>query len=402
MLKFGLARQNHSSMSRNVRFDVAKGIAILAVITIHVTGNRSRQIAVEGSQFWWWLRYVNLAAAFAVPCFLLISAWLWTISLERKSDLWEFVKTRFVSLAHPYLLWSLIYITFRTRAGTSEPWPSLSRIGFELSFGKSAYHLYFMVLIAQLILIVPLFAWIFKRFKFSFWAMIAFTVAFEFVVLTIQKQTHLVVSFGSFALGYAPVLLPAIWYGLNPARLESLVDPLNLVNAEQKEVLDSKLGEGVPRKMAFMQQLGLWILSFFACHEYFAVHSRLLDKQPLDGLHVQLSNIIYTASIAWLVVVLSLTLPIHRLIETSLAWLGKNSLAIYLAHPAFLVVLTSPSLARVLPKGYINVPIVWFGTVLISCGFAFAVEKMGLNGILFGQWRRKPPVPPTENPLPAS
>lgn len=389
-------------MSRNVRFDVAKGIAILAVITIHVTGNRSRQIAVEGSQFWWWLRYINLAAAFAVPCFLLISAWLWTISLERKSDLWEFVKTRFVSLAHPYLLWSLIYITFRTRAGASEPWPSLSRIGFELSFGKSAYHLYFMVLIAQLILIVPLFAWIFKRFKFSFWAMIAFTVAFEFVVLTIQKQTHLVVSFGSFALGYALVLLPAIWYGLNPARLESLVDPLNLVNAEQKEVLESKLGEGVPRKMAFMQQMGLWILSFSACLEYFAVHSRLLDKQRLDGLHVQLSNIFYTASIAWLVVVLSLTLPLHRLSETGLAWLGKNSLAIYLAHPAFLVVLTSPSVSRVLPKGYINVPIVWFGTVLISCGFAFAVEKMGLNGILFGQWRRKPPVPPTENPLPAS
>ncbi len=389
-------------MSRNVRFDVAKGIAILAVITIHVTGNRSRQIAVEGSQFWWWLRYINLAAAFAVPCFLLISAWLWTISLERKSDLWEFVKTRFVSLAHPYLLWSLIYITFRTRAGTSELWPSLSRIGFELSFGKSAYHLYFMVLIAQLIIIVPLFAWIFKRFKFSFWAMIAFTVAFEFVVLTIQKQTHLVVSFGSFALGYAPVLLPAIWYGLNPARLESLVDPLNLLNPKHKEVLESKLGEGVPRKMAFMQQMGLWILSFFACLAYFAVHSRLLDKQPLDGLHVQFSNIIYTSSIAWLVVVLSLTLPFHRLVETGLAWLGKNSLAIYLAHPAFLVVLTSPSVSRLLPKGYINVPIVWCGTVLISCGFALAVEKMGLNGILFGQWRRKPPVPPTENPVPAS
>ncbi len=389
-------------MSRNVRFDVAKGIAILAVITIHVTGNRSRQIAVEGSQFWWWLRYINLAAAFAVPCFLLISAWLWTISLERKSDLWEFVKTRFVSLAHPYLLWSLIYITFRTRAGTSEPWPSLSRIGFELSFGKSAYHLYFMVLIAQLILIVPLFAWIFKRFKVGFWAMMAFTVAFEFVVLTIQKQTHLVVSFGSFALGYAPVLLPAIWYGLNPARLESLVDPLNFLNPQEKEVLESKLGKDVHRDAVFMRLMPLGLLAISSFGQYFRVHSMLLDKRTLDGSLVQYANIAYTSGFAWLVVVLSLLLPFQRTVETGLAWLGRNSLAIYLAHPAFLVVLTSPSVSRVLPKGYINVPIVWFGTVLISCGFAIAVEKLGLNGILFGQWRRKPPVPPTENPLPAS
>jgi hypothetical protein len=271
-----------------------------------------------------------------------------------------------------------------------------------LSFGKSAYHLYFMVLIAQLIIIVPLFAWIFKRFKFSFWAMIAFTVAFEFVVLTIQKQTHLVVSFGSFALGYAPVLLPAIWYGLNPARLESLVDPLNFLNPQEKEVLESKLGKNVHRDAVFMRLMPLGLLAISSFGQYFRVHSMLLDKRTLDVSLVQYANIAYTSGFACLVVVLSLLLPFQRSIETGLAWLGKSSLAIYLAHPAFLVVLTSPSVSRVLPKGYINVPIVWFGTVLISCGFAIAVEKMGLNGILFGQWRRKPPVPPTENPLPAS
>ena len=389
-------------MSRNVRFDVAKGIAILAVITIHVTGNRARQIAVEGSQFWWWLRYINLAAAFAVPCFLLISAWLWTISLERKSDLWEFVKTRFVSLAHPYLLWSLIYITFRTRAGTSEPWPSLSRIGFEVSFGKSAYHLYFMVLIAQLILIVPLFAWIFKRFKFSFWAMIAFTVAFEFVILTIQKQTQLVVSFGSFALGYAPMLLPAIWYGLNPTPIDRQIGRLKGNVADDARVDQVQPVEGENRR--HLQWLVVFVLASALVNgiSYLQAHTALLAKRPGAGIGLQELSIAYTSHVAWLVVFLSLLLPVPRTVETSLAWLGKNSLAIYLAHPAFLVVLTSPSVSRLLPKGYINVPIVWFGTVLISCGFAFAVEKMGLNGILFGQWRRKPPVPPTENPLPAS
>jgi fucose 4-O-acetylase-like acetyltransferase len=389
-------------MSRNVRFDVAKGIAILAVITIHVTGNRSRQIAVEGSQFWWWLRYINLAAAFAVPCFLLISAWLWTISLERKSDLWEFVKTRFVSLAHPYLLWSLIYITFRTRAGTFEPWPSLSRIGFELSFGKSAYHLYFMVLIAQLILIVPLFAWIFKRFKVGFWAMMAMTVIVEFAILAIQQRTHVVVSFGSFAPGYAPVLLPAIWLGLNPAQPDSYLSPLNYFGPKDLEQAEPKLGKHFRVKVALTRISVLIAAAIVISAYYFQGNTMLLAKLPLNGVSLQQVSLLYTSVFAWLVVLLSRILPFQRTVETGLAWLGKNSLAIYLAHPAFLVVLTSPSVSRVLPKGYINVPIVWFGTVLISGGFAIAVEKMGLNGILFGQWRRKPPVPPTENPLPAS
>jgi len=211
---------SQSTRVRDVRLDVIKGIAILAVITLHVTGNRSRQVATEGSNFWYALKITNLAMNFAVPAFLIISAYLWTQSFIRRGNLFEFMGTRIVGVAIPYVIWSAFYEVFNGYVIRRTGLPDTSRIISDFEFGKANYHLYFMFLLIQLVVFTPAFALLFKWIRMPFWVALLFSGALQAAVFHLQKTVWHLPSPGSFAGWTILGWLPAVWLATNGRSLK--------------------------------------------------------------------------------------------------------------------------------------------------------------------------------------
>ncbi len=133
---------------RYANFDYLRGLAILAVVTIHVTAPTAVESVTSSI-------IMNQAARFGVPVFIFLSGWGLTVSnsYQRSGNYFTFLKKRLGKLLPAYLLWNLIYLVFRffiqeERIAFGEAVEGLLR-------GTNAPHLYFVPLIALFYLAYP-------------------------------------------------------------------------------------------------------------------------------------------------------------------------------------------------------------------------------------------------------
>lgn len=134
--------------NRMPELDYVRVLAMLGVVTIHVTGafvyqDSAHTLAGMNLAF-----LLNQIVRFAVPMFMILSG----LSLgfgERRSP-GIFWKTRFFKLLPPYLVWSLLYWCFYHRFAHWEG------VGSALLWGTAATHLYFIVITLQFYLLYPL------------------------------------------------------------------------------------------------------------------------------------------------------------------------------------------------------------------------------------------------------
>lgn len=93
---------------RYVNFDYLRGLAILAVMTIHVTAPTAVEDVTSAI-------ILNQTARFGVPVFIFLSGWGLTVSnsYPRADSYFDFLKKRLSKLLPAYLVWNLVYLLFR-------------------------------------------------------------------------------------------------------------------------------------------------------------------------------------------------------------------------------------------------------------------------------------------------
>jgi len=130
--------------------DLARTLAIVAVIIIHVSTSSAYSFTQISPARWWFTIIIDSLSRFAVPTFLMITGLL---LLDPKKDdrLSLFFKKRFTKVIIPLLLWTIIYST-KTSLETGQSLLSLLRA----SVSKPAYyHLWYLYSLTGLYLVIP-------------------------------------------------------------------------------------------------------------------------------------------------------------------------------------------------------------------------------------------------------
>ena len=134
---------------RYKNFDYLRGLAIAAVVLIHVTAPTALAEETGGIIF-------NQITRFGVPVFVFLSGWGLTIaeSYEKSASYLSFLKNRLAKLLPEYVVWNLIYYLFANLVeGESIPISVFIR---GLFLGMNYPHLYFVPLIVLFYVAYPL------------------------------------------------------------------------------------------------------------------------------------------------------------------------------------------------------------------------------------------------------
>jgi surface polysaccharide O-acyltransferase-like enzyme len=307
---------------RDEVFDLAKGVGILAVVTLHVTGRTAGFIHHKFDNDWWALTWVNRFVNFCVPLFLLVSAILLARGLARqeKPDWGRYASRRARAVLYPLLIWTLIYWAYHALfdPGERQPgyWLDIRARAFDLFFGKAHFHLYFLSILLQVCVLLPFLVLLFKRLRLSIWSVTLIAILTQVGFALLQKQV--VFPFpGSTAFWYASTLLPGIWVGMNWRDWNSV------------------------RRVAWPLWAGCAALGF-GIFAYETWHTLLASKLELAADHyygdfLNGSTWLYVLGANFLILAgLSLRTAGGEPIKKVLLRLGEMSLQIYLMHPVLM------------------------------------------------------------------
>lgn len=142
--------------------DIIRGIAIVAVILIHITSTSLDNVA-SGSLSEGFILFINQLSRFAVPAFLFLSGLGLTLSNKLNQGYFQFLWKQVSKIILLYFIWNIVYYLIVSSS------PSL--LGFIKSFilGTNYYHLYYVPIIIFFYVTYPLLV---KLSKKNLWLII--------------------------------------------------------------------------------------------------------------------------------------------------------------------------------------------------------------------------------------
>lgn len=139
-------------MIRKTYIDYLRVLAILAVITIHVTGYYYAKFADIDQISWWFSNLVNSTSRFAVPLFVMISG---VVLLGKPIGTKEFYAKRGFRIFPAIVFWSLFFLAFDFfQEMNFDNFFWMLKIGL-FSEGKAYYHLWYLSMYVCLMFFVP-------------------------------------------------------------------------------------------------------------------------------------------------------------------------------------------------------------------------------------------------------
>ena len=342
---------------RSLAIDAVKGIGILQVVVHHALGQGARNFATKGDKHWTAMRVVAWSTNYAIPLFLLLSAMLLAGSLLRRPDTGSFAWRRLSRTLWPYVIWSAIYWLLR-RWKSPHAFDDPRRLLTELLTGKAEYHLYFMVILIQLTIAVPFVVLLLRNRKIGFGPVLVLSAALQLGAFFLNRIPEFNVRApGSLNTWYVPCLLLGVWIALNQAAWTAAWTRWRLI----------MIGVGGLAGTAFtmlsvQNELGI-----------------APDSLTYNGL-----SVLFRVSLS-LAILGAATMIGESSAGSFLAALGRYSLPIYLAHPAFLRLLGGPRITKAF--SILPAPAFWTIAVLllVSYGFAWLTSLARLDFVLFGQ-----------------
>lgn len=173
--KINLSEQS----SRLEELDFVRGLSILGVVIIHITGAYLAKLDTNSASYSIFIT-LNQAQRFCVPAFFLMSGFLLSYKKRHCSNLDEVLKNRLSKILCPYIIWSSlfeIYYNFILRRETASLWVFLE----DLITGRRVYVFYFIIVLLQLYLLW----WALAKFKVRITAKIlalAFAIQLTFTI----------------------------------------------------------------------------------------------------------------------------------------------------------------------------------------------------------------------------
>ncbi len=287
--------------------DICRGIAILTVLFIHVSGHFLPALHPPHSHAspniaWYVLAVPNLDSQWAVPCFLMLSAFVNALSLVRTPNIGGYARRRLQAAVLPYLLWSGMYILVNQALGLERPL-NLGHVAKLLGTGTAEFHLYFFVLVIELYILLPLLLPIFKR-RPPFWAVAFGAVVFQAAVYALNRFV-LLHRFQTTILWDALPVALGFWLWGQAHRWPEIF----------KRGLWPALGVTAAALLVYTD-LGV---------------KTLLPPAHINTALYQFGQWAFTAGMSFLVLALSAALRPSRF-AALLSYLGAESLAIYVMH----------------------------------------------------------------------
>ena len=300
------------------QLDICRGLAILAVLFIHVSGHfltvlhPAKSTATPG---WAWdvLVVPNQCFQWAVPCFLMMSALVNAQSLARSGDLGTYAARRVQTALLPYLLWSGLYIGVDTALGILHHL-TFGHIAKLLLTGTAHFHLYFFILVLEMYALLPILLPLFRR-QFPFWAIALGAAVLQLAVYGLNRFVFLHRFQSTILWDILPVAL-GLWLFSRAADLRPV-----------------------------LERSGLWIaagvtVAGLLVYEPLALHLLAFPRQSINTFAFQVGQWGYTAGMSFLALALAFALG-RNFLSRILAYLGGQSLAIYVMHPLAILALDS-------------------------------------------------------------
>lgn len=135
--------------------NILRTLAFGAVVLQHVLGiyrNNPNVYPAESIT----MAFVFVAAKFAVPMFIFISGMVLFYNYYEKLKYPQFIIKRAKEILLPYAVWTLVYNLYFGRHSLSLRWSTLKDWCKDLLLGTGAYHLWYVVMIFQLYLFLPI------------------------------------------------------------------------------------------------------------------------------------------------------------------------------------------------------------------------------------------------------
>jgi hypothetical protein len=183
-----------SPVSRRMEnLDALRILCMLVIILTHVTEpfidwqhKRSEPFGPLGLA----ILALNVMGRFGVPCFMMISFFIYWHQLYEKGRSWgELLARRLKRLVPAFLCWSAFYFLLHRRLyklyGNAEWYNPLAEFKFSifnwrtwrgLALGQAEYHLYYLPLVMQCLLLIPLLRLLWRKPVIS-WTWIGLTTA---------------------------------------------------------------------------------------------------------------------------------------------------------------------------------------------------------------------------------
>lgn len=158
--------------------DYWRGIAIVAVVTIHCTGRL------------WWYPYLNepnmlahittliySCAQFAVPLFIFTSGFALSVRYQMAYSMKSYFLTRVIRIIPPYIIFSLLYICFYILIGDSTL--NIKKSLTELFVADASFHLWFIAIIIQFYLLYPMLIRIYNYYSKNIYYLLSITLVIQ-------------------------------------------------------------------------------------------------------------------------------------------------------------------------------------------------------------------------------
>jgi surface polysaccharide O-acyltransferase-like enzyme len=142
-----------AATERTAWLDLARVLAIVAVLVVHVTMNAVNGARTpEGSASWWAANVLNSSSRWCVPVFLMVSGAL--LLDPRKTDRpRDFYRRRLARIGVPVLVWTAVYLAFR-RLYLGED-VTAGEAARDVASGTPFLQLYFLYVLLGLYLLTP-------------------------------------------------------------------------------------------------------------------------------------------------------------------------------------------------------------------------------------------------------
>ena len=150
-------------------FDFLKGVAIIAVIIVHISYLSLILFKGEGSLF---LFELNNLTRFAIPFFLIISGILSTLKYNQKMDLKKYYFGKFFKLYLPFAFFTILVVFLHDK--------DISNLPSYLVNGLALTPYYFVILILQLYILFPLLRHLKDSRFFLFFSFVVSLIFFTF------------------------------------------------------------------------------------------------------------------------------------------------------------------------------------------------------------------------------
>ena len=315
-----------SGQARLGALDICRGLAILVVLFIHVSGHflpvlHPAKSPVPPTWAWYALAILNQDGQWAVPCFLMLSAFVNALSLARGNNLGRYAKRRVQTALVPYVLWSGVYIIVDTFL-SHRPFPGPIHIAKLLLTGTAHFHLYFFVLVLEMYVLLPLLVPLFQR-RPPFWTVALGAVVLQTLIYGLNRYVLLHRFQTTILWDILPVAL-GLWLFGQSARWPALFH------------------RGV-------WGAGIVTLAALAVYTPLAV-ATMLPHAHINTAAYQFGQWGYTAGMGFLVLALAGALGRGGL-TALLTYLGAESLAVYVMHPLAILILDKMGLNKAVGAG---------------------------------------------------